>query len=355
MQRLRVALRTTVVLALLGGSSCVRSLEPPPLRTAEQFTDGRELSDLDELARLRAAAERDPARLEAQWQAGMAHVRATLHGHVDERDHAERYLERAWRLDPQAEKVPAARVLARFLNMRSSVLDVAKLDLQLELYRSLLAADSTDERELEAKRFRFSSFAAAAEALERYAEGDTLAALRKLAALERAMHMRTREQPDDIDASAMAGNFELTFAGMIPIGVDKRLRRGVAYLETQQDHWQQLSPPARNTGVAPNVRSVFAFYLAEGLLAAGEVEAAAQRYQEILDFRDQPETAPREQILAIAQHRLANLDAYAGTLELLPPWPAGVTGCVACHSREASLPIDDLHVLPGFEWIGVER
>jgi hypothetical protein len=351
--RARFAFPGLLVFTLLGSSSCVRSLDPPPLRTAEQFTGGRELSDLDELARLREAAERDPTSLDAQWQAAMAHVRATLHGHVDERDHAERYLERAWRLDPAAEKVPAARILARFLNMRSSVLDVAKLDLQLELYRALLDADTTAD--LGAKQFRFASFAAAAEALERYAEGDTLAALRKLAALERSMHLRTREQPEDIDASAMAGNFELTFAGMIPVGVDKRLRRGVAYLETQQDHWQQLSPPARNTGVAPNVRSVFALYLAEGLLAAGEVEAAATRYQEILDFRDQPETAPREQILAVARHRLANLDAYAGTLELLPPWPAGVTGCVACHSREASLPIDDLHVAPGLELIGVER
>lgn len=359
MQRYGAALRTVahafLALALLGSGSCVSSLDPPPARTAEEFTGGRELSDLEALARLRAAADRDPTRLDAQWEAGMAHVRATLHGHVDERDHAERYLERAWRLDPKAEQVPAARVLARFLNMRSSVLDVAKLDLQIELYQSLLDVDANLGRDREAKRFRFTSFAAAAEALDRYVEGDKLAALRELAALERSMHARTREQPDDIDASAMAGNFELTFAGMIPVGVDKRLRRGVAYLETQQDHWQQLSPPARNTGVAPNVRSVFALYLAEGLLAAGDVEAAAQRYQEILDFSDQPKTAPREQILAVARHRLANLDAYAGARELLPPWPAGVTGCVACHSREASLPIDDLYLAPGLPFTGVQR
>jgi tetratricopeptide (TPR) repeat protein len=353
----RTVLRGLLVLALLSNGSCLRGLEPPPLRTAEQFTAGRELSDLDELARLRAEAERDPTRLEAQWQAGMAHVRATLHGHVGERDHAERYLERAWRLDPQAKQVPAARVLARFLNMRSSVLDVSKLDLQIELYASLLDTDATASREhdVDAKQFRFASFAAAAEALDRYADGDTIAALRKLAALERSMHSRTREQPEDIDASAMAGNFELTFAGMIPVGVDKRLRRGVAYLETQQDHWQQLSPPARNTGVAPNVRSVFALYLAEALLAANEVDAAARRYQQILSLPDQPETAPREQIVAVARHRLANLDAYAGALELLPPWPAGITGCVACHSREASLPIDDLYLLPGVSLIGAEH
>jgi tetratricopeptide (TPR) repeat protein len=358
MPRSSAALRTVFhyafgSLALSSIGSCMGSLDPPPPRTAEQFTAGRELSDLDELARLRALAEREPAQLDAQWQAGMAHVRATLHGHLDQRDHAEHYLERAWRLDPTAEKVPAARVLARFLNMRSSVLDLAKLDLQIELYRSLLDANSGAE--LDARAFHFECFAAAAEALDRYAEGDTLVALRKLAALERAMQVRTRERPDDIDTSAMAGNFELTFAGMIPVGVDKRLRRGVAYLETQQDHWQQLSPPARNTGVAPNVRSVFALYLAEGLLAAGEVEAAAERYEQILSFSDQPETVPREQILAVARHRLANLDSYAGSLELLPPWPAGVTGCVACHSREASLPVDDLHVAPGLELVGVSR
>jgi tetratricopeptide (TPR) repeat protein len=345
--------RCAGLLVLSSSVSCVGSLDPPPPRTAEQFTAGRELSDLDELARLRALAEREPTQLDAQWQAGMAHVRATLHGHVDQRDHAERYLERAWRLDPTAEKVPAARVLARFLNMRSTVLDLAKLDLQIELYRSLL--DANEGVEPDARAFHFASFAAAAEALDRYANGDTLAALRKLAALERAMHTRTREQPEDIDTSAMAGNFELTFAGMIPIGVDKRLRRGVAYLETQQDHWQQLSPLARNTGVAPNVRSVFALYLAEGLLAAGEVEAAAARYEQILNFSDQPETVAREQILAVARHRLANLDTYAGDLELLPPWPAGVTGCVACHSRDASLPIDDLYVSPGIELAGVQR
>jgi hypothetical protein len=351
MQRFGTALRTLLGgFALSSSMSCVGSLEPPPPRTAEQFTAGRELSDFDELARLRALAEREPTQLDAQWRAGMAYVRATLHGHVDQRDHAERYLERAWRLDPAAEKVPAARVLARFLNMRSSVLDLAKLDLQIELYRSLL--DAKQDAELDARAFHFASFAAAAEALERYADGDTLAALRKLGALERTMHARTREQPEDIDTSAMAGNFELTFAGMIPIGVDKRLRRGVAYLETQQDHWQQQSAPARNTGVAPNVRSVFALYLAEGLLAAGEVEAAAQRYQQILDFPDQPETKPREQILALARHRLANLDTYAGELELLPPWPAGVTGCVACHSREANLPVDDLYMSTGLELVG---
>jgi hypothetical protein len=234
-------------------------------------------------------------------------------------------------------------VLARFLNMRSAVLDLTKLDLQIRLYGALLEHPPPTDAEV----FAFTSFAAAAVALERYAQGDTLAALRELRALERAMRARGRTHPDDIDSCAMAGNFELTFAGVVPTGVERRLTRGIDDLEVQQDHWDQLSARARDTGVAPNVRSVFALFLAEGLLAHGDVEAAAGRYTQILGFEDQADTAPRRQIVALAQHRLANLDAYAGSHELLPPWPAGVTGCVACHSREATLPIDDLYLAPG--------
>ncbi|PRP93526.1 hypothetical protein [Enhygromyxa salina] len=333
----------TLLVLVVGASSCVGQLEPPPPRTAEQFTHGRALADLDGLTELREVADAAPEQLEHQWRAGMAHLRASLQGHVDQREHAERYLERAWLLDPRAEQVPAARVLARFLNMRSSVLDVSKLDLQIQLYDALL--EHTDDQHADA--FAFTSFAAAARALEHYAEGDSLAALRELRALERAMRARASTHPDDIDASAMAGNFELTFAGVIPTGVEQRLVRGIDYLEVQQDHWHQLSPRARSTGVAPNVRSVFALFLAEGLLAHGDVEAAAGRYAQILALDDQADTTPRRQIVALAQHRLANLETYAGARELLPPWPAGVTGCVACHSREATLPIDDLHLAPG--------
>jgi hypothetical protein len=342
----------SVVMIGMVSSACVGRLEAPPSRTTEQFTQGRALFDLAKLERLRAAADAAPEQLDHQWRAGLAHVRASLQGHVDQRDHAERYLERASLLDPHAERVPAARVLARFLNMRSSVLDLTKLDLQIQLYDTLLVAHAAAREpgrphDMAADAFAFWSFAAAAKALERYAQGETLAALRELEALERAMRARVSAQPEDIDACAMAGNFELTFAGVIPVGVERRLTRGIGYLEVQQDHWDQLSPRARNTGIAPNVRSVFALFLAEALLAHGDVEAAGDRYAQLLALEDQADTAPRRQIVELAEHRLANLRAYAGAHELLPPWPAGVTGCVACHSREAALPIDDLHLLPG--------
>jgi tetratricopeptide (TPR) repeat protein len=326
--------------------ACVGSLDPPPPRTVDQFTHGVALVDLDALALARARAEQAPEQLDLQWRTGMAHVRATLQGHVELRDHAERYLERAWQLDPKGERVPAAEVLARFLNMRSSVLDLDKLELQIALYESLINPEQRElgPAEMDAEQFHYLSFAAAAEALHTHSEGRSLAALRRLAALERAMKLRAEQHPDDIDSCAMAGNFELTFAGVIPVGVERRLARGVDYLETQQDNWEQLSPRARSIGIAPNVRSVFALFLAEGLLARGELEQAERRYRELLDL-EVPDTAPRQQIVALAQHRLEHLHDYAGARELLPPWPSGVTGCVACHSHEASLPTDDLYLL----------
>lgn len=341
------SVKTIVCSATLLVIGCVRSLDPPPPRTADQFTQGRTLVDLDALALARAQADRAPDQLDAQWAAGMAHMRASLQGHVELRDLAERYLERAWQLDPEGERVPAAQVLARFLNMRSSVMDLDKLALQIALYESLIEPEQRERgpASMDAEQFHFASFVAAAEALRTYDEGRSVAALRRLTALERAMKLRAKQHPDDIDSCAMAGNFELTFAGVVPIGVARRLARGVDYLETQQDHWEQLSPRARSTAIAPNVRSVFALFLAEGLLASGDVDEAERRYRELLAL-EVPDTAPRRQIVALAQHRLAHLHDYAGARELLPPWPSGVSGCVACHSREASLPTDDLYLLP---------
>lgn len=336
--------------ALVGiglAAACLGPLDPPPPRAGEQFTGERALVDLDALAQLRAEAEAAPDQLAPQWRAGMAHVRASLEGHVELRDHAERYLERAWQLDPAGAEVPAARVLARYLNMRSSVLDLSKVELQIELYASLLADDTLarDPAALAAEQFHFASFHAAAVALRRYGEGQPLVALREVAALERAMAERLAAHPDDIDSATMAGNFALTFAGVIPVGGRARLAAGIDYLGVQQDRWDQLSPRARSQSIAPNVHSVFALFLAEALLARGDTDEAGRRYQALIDLPGQPDTGPRRQIVALAEHRLAHLDAYAGAAELLPPWPAGVTGCVACHSQAASLPTDDLYLL----------
>ena len=88
---------------------------------------------------------------------------------------------------------------------------------------------------------------------------------------------------------------------------------------------------------------MFGLWLAEGLLAAGEPTRARAAYQRVIGLPEQADTAPRRQMIALAEHRLANLDRYAGADELLPIWPAGVSSCVACHSHAATLPTDDLH------------
>ncbi len=325
--------------------ACVTDLRAPAPRTQEHFRASPEQVDLDALARMSAAADTEPDDLDTQWAAAIAHVHASLQGHLQLRDEAERLLERAWRLDPEGEQVPAARVLARYLNMRSSVLDLSKLDLQITLYESLVEDDRALD-ELAADEFHYASFIAAAEALAAYGEGRELAALARLQRLERAMQARTRARPDEIDTFAMAGNFELTFAGVIPIGRQRRLAAGNEYLHAQQRNWERLSPAARDTTIAPNVRSVFALYLAEGWLAAAEDQRAAETYRELIELEGQPDTRVRRQIVALAQHRLAHLDTYSGALELLPPWPAGVSGCVGCHATETALPTDDLFVAP---------
>ncbi len=283
--------------------------------------------------------------LDAQWTAGMAHVWASLQGHIELRDAGERLLHRAWQLDPRGDRVPAAKVLARYLNMRSSVLDLDAIDLQVELYAELCEPEAQAQRvvAMPIEQFHFASLGLAARALAEYGEGRNLAAFVRLRRLERRMDRRLRAHPDEIDTHTMAGNFELTFAGVLPIAAADRLDQAIEHLDIQQAHWDQLSPGARDAHVAPNVRSVFGLWLAEGLLAAGHSTRAAAAYRNLLDLPEQADTAPRRQMIALAEHRLANLDRYAGAAELVPIWPAGVTSCVACHSQAATLPTDDLH------------
>jgi hypothetical protein len=332
-------------LLLAPALACHTSLTGPAPRDVEDFTAGRELVDLGELTMLRERAELAPHDLQAQWSAAMPHVWASLQGHVELRDATEQLLYRAWQLDPSGDQVPAAKVLARYLNMRASVLDLDAIDLQVALYETLCEPEAASDgvAAMSAEQFQLASLGLAAQALAEYGEGRSLVAFASVRKLERRIDRRLRVHPDEIDTHTMAGNFELTFAGVLPIASEARLDRANDHFTTQQARWAQLSPRARNTRVAPNVRSVFGLWLAEGLLAAGESTRAAEAYRQVIDLDEQADTRPRRQIVALAEHRLANLDRYAGADELLPAWPAGVSSCVACHSQAATLPIDDLH------------
>jgi hypothetical protein len=268
----------------------------------------------------------------------MAAVHATLVGNLDLQDEAEAHLQAALRLTPA--RSPEARettlILGRFLNMRSSVLDLGHIDLQASLYETLVDDPAVSSATPEG--FATRCFHRAARALQTYDRGHELAAYRQIRALERDLKARMRSHPDEIDTFAMAGNYAITFASAIPVARQRRLQEAVQYLEVQQQRWEGMTPHARDTVTAPNVRTVFAFALAEAAAAAGDEAAARRAYRRVIELTEQPRTTPREQIVAVSRERLEHLPAYLGREELLPPWPSAEAGCVACHSRQAQLP-----------------
>ena len=327
--------RLCVTVLALG---CAASVEVPPHLDLDEPAALPRIDPVDpgELARLAAAADATPGDEPAQFRAGIEHAHAVMVGHLSYRDTAERYLQRAHALAPG--ESPATLILARFLNLRASVLDLSKIELQADLYRVAAA------REPDA--FTMRAFLQSAELLEAYGDGRVLAAFRQLKQLERDLEDRARTAQDDVDTHAMAGNFALTWAGVIGVGSRRRLDDGTAYLEVQQARWDELSPGARDVGIAPGVQSVFTLALAEGHLAAARTDEARAVYKRLLEL-DVPHTRARAQIEAVARHRLDHLDAYAGDRDLLPPWPHGPSGCIACHARTTELPATGLHTLDG--------
>lgn len=244
----------------------------------------------------------------------------------------------AWQREPDV----IAPVLGRYLNLYATTLELDHVGLQVTVYEGyrdrLEAAPSS-------LRFAANGHHASARALQALGEDHPGLALARVHQLERRMARHLRRHPGDIDAAAMAGNFEVNFAGALPWGKRARAKRGAAYLETVYRQFGALSPGSRDLAVAPGVRVVFAFYLAECQLALGDTQRAAEIYEE-LDELDGPRTGPRKDLERVAAHRLEHLDDYAGRLELLPPWPSGVSSCVACHAEQGGLIARDLYVAP---------
>lgn len=318
--------------------ACGRSLQAP---AAVALVDHREDGRSSGLPALRARADGHPSDHEAQFDAGMGHLWSTLEGNLAHREAAEHYLERAWRRDPGAQ--PIAPVLARFLNLRSTALDFSRLDLQIELYESIVDSP-VDPASAGREDFTFDCFLEAARAMRAYDEGHTLAASVRVARLERRLEARLQSHPNEVDTHAMAGNYALGFAGSLPFGKRARLARAVTHLRVQQARWDELSPGARAEYVAPNVRVVWAFMLAEALTASGEVDEARGHYERVVE-QARADSLPAIALADASRERLARLAAYAGREELLPVWPAGPASCMACHSERARLPTDGLFVL----------
>lgn len=331
---MRSTLGTVLGTLLIAG--CTPKLDAPPRVAVEDHTGrGADLS----AARLHAEAA--PTEFDAQFAAGMLHVQATLAGDLRQREAAELYLERAWRLDPDAQ--PTARILGRFLNMRSATLDFDRVDLQVELYESM-QAQPVDVEGADLEAFTSDCFLEAARAMQSYRDGHALAAYGRVARLERRVERRLAHHPDEIDTHAMAGNYALNFAGILPVGRRQRLARAIGHLEAQQERWDELTVRARDEQVAPNVRTVWRFMLAEASLAADQPERARVHYEAIAEGSTVA-SSPRQQLAAVASERLTRLPDYAGREELLPVWPTGAVGCMACHSTTARLPTDGLFVL----------
>lgn len=289
------------------------------------------------LDRVVARADARPRDVLAQRVAGDASMLAALRGDLRQRERAEHYLERAYRLDPA--HVSTARSLGRFLNMRASAFDFTKLDLQAEVYAGLAQHPSISEQQ----RFVYACFHDATRALDDYRKGRELAALRRIRRLERDLDRHLGDHPDDIDAHAMAGNYAVTFAGAIPVSQPKRLDRAIEHLEIQQQRWHELTVRAAGSVRSPNTRAVFTFMLAESLMARGRADAALPYYRRLARADPGLTNLPAHRIALAARDRLDHPSAYQGDRGLLPIWPGGVAGCVACHSTTADLDPNSLY------------
>lgn len=303
--------------------------------TLEAPRDAGASPTLERIETLKAAVAVRPDDATAHRRLGTTLAHAVLRGDLNQQAWAEYHLERAYRLKPEAKTAP--RVLARLLNLRLVTGDWSKVELQAELYRHLTATEVQPD-----DAFVYACFTRAIEAADAYARGRPIAALREIRELERELEVRLEHHPDDIDTHAMAGNYALTFAGMLPWGRGRRLDTAIEHLEVQQARWDELSPDARGWGIAPNTRGVFRLWLAEALLARGDLEDAMHHYRAVASDVGDSRTA--EQLAAVARLRQETAADYAGDRALLPAWPSGATACIACHGEDARLSTASLYL-----------
>ena len=298
---------------------------------------------------LLARAQAHPDRFAAHKAAGLYTMWLTLSGHLSFLETAEHHLERAFELHPHDTELN--RSLGRFYNLRSVAGDYSKAKWQVQVYRALLG--DADPQTLKRREFVAWSFFQMGRALDLRQQQRLLGALAVVRRLERALDVRVRSDPDDVEVKALAGNFALFFAGNLPTGKKRRVRRAIALFEYVHNHWDEMPAHAKDPYHCPNTYENFMFELAEAHLALGNVERAGVLYDELVQRADDPQkpgvgapqAATRAQvtIAAVSQQRLSNLGRYSGDLRLMPPWPSDVGNCVVCHSWSADVPLTSLH------------
>lgn len=329
----------------LGGGACHRdpaaTSAPPrhvdPLLTSEQ---------IEVLDRLATAADAAPNDFAARRASGVAHLQLALAGVLRLQTRAELDLEAAFAIDPS--DAGLTRALGRFYNLRAVAGDRSKAARQVEVYAAHLGDVPVPRMTLE--QLTAWSFSRLGAILELRNRGHLLGALGAVKEVERTLEARVSADPDDIELRALAGNFAFFFAGNVPFDREARVRTAVRHFEHVRAHWDAMPRRARHPAHCPNTRENFMFELAEGYLVLGDLEAARQIYEELVEVGE-PYTRPKEQIAFVSAERLRNAEAYSGRPELMPPWPSDAGNCVVCHAWTADVPMDSLYAL---EPIGIE-
>lgn len=301
------------------------------------------------LAELAARAEANPQDFDALEAAGMAHMWATLSGDLEHRDNAEAWLEAAFEQDEN--DVGLNRSLGRFYNLRGVAGDDSKAQWQVRVYSALLG-DDLDSPPARPAMFVAWSFMKLGEVLTQREQGKLFAALATVKELEAALADRTQTHPDDIEMFVLAGNFSFFFAGNIPTDKKRRVQEAVAYFEVVRDRWSEMRAGARNTEHCPNTYENFMFELAEGYTVLGQTEDAQAIYRS-LSQSSEVDTLPRQQIAMVSQDRLDHLDAYEGSMALMPPWPSDEANCVVCHSYKRLVSARSLHAIEPLDFAGL--
>ncbi len=312
------------------GTGRARTVEVPPLSDEAAAR----------LSTLRRAVAERPDDPQALRDLGIFAMWRTLEGHRALQTEAEEALIAALAADPTDKTV--ARMLGRFFNMRAVEGDVSRAEAQVWAYEIYLGEAAGDPMALTMRGFTAWCFAQMGRALVLAKKRRLVRALRTVRRLEKTLERRAAAEPANVELHALAGNFAFFFAGNLPAGKRRRIERAVTHFEYVREHWDRMRAGAKDPRHCPNTYENFMFELAEGHLALGHSDRARAIYTSLATVRP-PVTPVKRQIAAASRARIEHLDALAGDLALMPPWPSDGDNCVVCHAPAAQVGFRTFH------------